>query len=109
MEGMTRRAFAEQLALAAAAPFFLDDFPLSPAERGGQGVRPQQQQEPSPIAKALAEGIRLRYPDRFSSDDLATITRGIDNRLRQIERLYQTTLTNADEPDFVYSVYRGAD
>jgi hypothetical protein len=69
----------------------------------------QQTQEPSALAKALAEGIRLRYPDRFTPDDLATITRGIDGRLRAIERLYQTTLTNADEPDFVYSVYRGAD
>ena len=50
-----------------------------------------------------------RYPERFSADDIATISRGIDNRLRQIERLYQTPLNNADEPDFVYSVYRGAD
>jgi hypothetical protein len=69
----------------------------------------QQQQEPSALAKALAEGVRLRYPDRFTPDDLAAITRSIDGRLRAIERLYQTTLTNADEPDFVYSVYRGAD
>ena len=98
---MSRRAFAEQLALLAAAPWFLED--LRP-------VPPQQQaQEPSTIAKALAESIRLRYPDRFSADDLTAITRGIDSRLRQIDRLYQTQLTNADEPDFVYSVYRGAD
>jgi hypothetical protein len=97
----SRRAFAEQLALIAAAPWFLDDF------------KPQQQQqqtqEPSALAKALAETIRLRYPDRFSAEDLTAITRSIDGRLRAIERLYQTVLTNADEPDFVYSVYRGAD
>jgi len=105
MEGMTRRGFAERLALAVAAPYLLDDIPRPPL----QPRRHQQPQEPSPLAKALAEGIRVRYPDRFSADDLATITRGIDNRLRQIERLYQTALTNADEPDFVYSVYRGAD
>ncbi|MGH7522022.1 MAG: hypothetical protein ACREMI_12170, partial [Gemmatimonadales bacterium] len=64
---------------------------------------------PSALAKALAETVRLRYPDRFSADDLTAITRSIDNRVRQVERLYQTQLTNADEPDFVYSVYRGAD
>jgi hypothetical protein len=98
---ISRRAFAEQLALVAAAPWFLED--LKPVQQQ------QQTQEPSALAKALAEGIRLRYPDRFTPDDLATITRGIDGRLRAIERLYQTTLTNADEPDFVYSVYRGAD
>lgn len=97
---ISRRAFAEQLALLAAAPWFVED--VEPAQQ-------QQAQEPSPLAKALAETIRLRYPDRFSADDLTAITRSIDNRLRQIERLSQTPLTNADEPDFVYSVYRGAD
>jgi len=98
---ISRREFAERLALVAAAPWFLED--LKPAQQQ------QQQQEPSALAKALAESVRLRYPDRFSADDLTAITRSIDGRLRAIERLYQTTLTNADEPDFVYSVYRGAD
>ena len=110
MDGISRRAFAEQLAMALAAPYFFDEFPLSRRERGSGGEdQQQQQQEPSALAKALAETVRLRYPDRFSAEDLSTITRNIDDRLRQIERLYQTSLTNADEPDFVYSVYRGAD
>jgi len=92
------------LALAVAAPYFLEGVPTPAA-------KPQapQQQEPSALAKALAQTISVRYPERFSADDLAAITRSIDNRLRQIERLYQTQITNADEPDFVYSVYRGAD
>lgn len=105
-EGMSRRAFAEQLALAAAAPWILGDLSIAEAS---PSPKTQQQQEPSALAKALAEGVRLRYPDRFTPEDLATITRSIDSRLRQIERLYATTLTNADEPDFVYAVYRGAD
>ena len=118
MDAISRRAFAERLALAIAAPYLVDESPLSGTERGtgGEagterelGSEDQQQQEPSPLAKALAEGIRLRYPDRFTADDLTTITRSIENRLRQVERLYQMTLTNADEPDFVYSVYRGDD
>jgi hypothetical protein len=40
---------------------------------------------------------------------MATITRSIDARLRGLERLYQVPLANADEPDFVFSVYRGPD
>lgn len=103
---ISRRGFAEQLALLAAAKWFVDD--LQPEPRAPQQPS-QQPQEPSPLAKALAETIRTRYPDRFTVDDLTAITRAIDGRLRAIERLYQTTLTNADEPDFVYSVYRGAD
>lgn len=112
-DSISRRAFAEQLALAAAAPWIVGDDltptpwpPLHSVERGNEGVR---QQEPSALAKALAEGVRLRYPDRFTPEELATITRSIDSRLRAVERLYQTTLTNADEPDFVYAIYRGAD
>jgi len=112
LPAITRRAFAERLALAAAAPFVLSEldasFPLSAERRGGQGVRYQAPQaEPSALAKALAEGIRLRYGDRLTADDLRTITRAIDGRLRGAERLYQTALSNADEPDFVYRVYRG--
>jgi len=99
---ISRRAFAEQLALMAAAPWFVED--LKPSQQ-----QQQQTQEPSALAKALAESVRLRYPDRFSAEDLTAITRSIDGRLRAIERLYQTALTNADEPDFVYSVYRGVD
>lgn len=105
MTELSRREFAEQLALLAAAPWFAED--VRPRERGAQ--QQQQTQEPSALAKALAETIRLRYPDRFSPEDLAAITRSIDGRLRAIDRLYQTTVTNRDEPDFVYSVYRGAD
>lgn len=101
--GISRRSFAEQLALLAAAPWFVEDLQPLPAKQQ------QQPQEPSAMAKALAETIRLRYPDRFSPEDLAAITRGIDGRLRAVDRLYQTALSNADEPDFVYSVYRGAD
>jgi hypothetical protein len=108
--GISRREFAETLALLVAAPHFLEELPpRSRRQRGREGEDPQQAEEPSALAKALAETIRLRYPDRFSPEDLATITRSIDGRLRAIDRLYQTTLTNGDEPDFVYSVYRGAD
>lgn len=109
---ITRRDFAERLALAAAAPFVLDDLtprpPLRIAERGSEATaQAPQGAEPSALAKALAEGIRLRYGDRLAPDDMRTITRAIDGRLRGAERLYQAALTNADEPDFVYRVYRG--
>lgn len=101
-----RRAFAELVALVAAAPFVALDVP-APAARAPRA--PQQQGEPSPLAKTLAESIRLRYGDRLSADDVKTITRSIETRLQGIERLNRVALTNADEPDFVFSVYRGPD
>ena len=102
---ISRRAFAERLALAAAAPLLLGDIAPLAAEAPPQ--QPQQATEPSALAKALAEAIRLRYGDRLSADDLATITRGIDGRLRGVDRLYQVALANGDEPDFVFRAYRG--
>ena len=48
---ISRREFAERLALVAAAPWFLED--LKPAQQ-------QQAQEPSALAKALTEAVRLR-------------------------------------------------
>jgi hypothetical protein len=110
---LTRRAFAERLALAVAAPFVLEDLPAPappappapPASLASQG----QDQEPSALAKALAESIRVRYGDRLSAEDVQTITRGIDSRLRNLERLYRVPLANSDEPDFIFSVFRGDD
>lgn len=49
------------------------------------------------LAKALAETVRLRYPDRFSADDVTTIARSIDGRLRAIERLYRTVLKQLEQ------------
>ena len=102
---ISRRAFAEQIALAAAAPLLLGDITPLAAQPAPQ--QPQQASEPSALAKTLAEAIRLRYGDRLSADDLATITRNIDGRLRGVDRLYQVGLANGDEPDFVFRAYRG--
>ena len=102
---ISRRAFAERLALAAAAPLLLGDISPLAAQPPAQQV--QQPTEPSALAKALAEAIRLRYGDRLSPDDLGVITRGIDGRLRGVDRLYQVALANGDEPDFVFRAYRG--
>ena len=105
---ISRRAFAERLALAAAAPYVTLDV-SAPTQSSVPPSLPTQQPEPSPLARALAESIRLRYGDRLSADDLKAITEGIEARLQGVERLYRIALTNGDEPDFVFSVYRGAD
>jgi hypothetical protein len=108
---LSRRDFAELLALWTAAPYIALDAPLlipSGSETGSlHGA--QQQAEPSPLANALAEAIRIRYGDRLSAGDLKTIAQGIETRLQGLERLYRVALANTDEPDFVFSVYRGRD
>jgi hypothetical protein len=104
---ITRRAFAERLALAAAAPFVVIDLPLTLPRGSGPAATPPQQAEPSPLARALTEAIRIRYGDRLSAEDLKTIAQSIAARLEGMERLYHVALTNADEPDFVFAAFRG--
>lgn len=107
---ISRRAFAEQLALAAAAPFVAEGLGTRVWGFGTALPSPEPQApspEPSPLARALAESIRLRYGDRLGPDDMKTITQGIEARLQGLERLYRVALANSDEPDFVFSVYRG--
>jgi len=108
---LTRRGFAERLALVAAAPFVTEGLGTWSSGLGMAlpSPEPQASPEPSALAKALAEGILLRYGDRLTADDLKTITQAIENRLQGLERLYRVTLANSDEPDFVFSVYRGAE
>src|SRR5207247_7572338 len=108
---LTRRGFAGRLALAAAAPLVTEGLGTWSSGLGMAlpSPEPQASPEPSALAKALAEGILLRYGDRLTADDLKTITQAIENRLQGLERLYRVTLANSDEPDFVFSVYRGAE
>jgi hypothetical protein len=119
MPTLSRRAFAERLALGVAAPFILDDLPSLVIGRPGAAA-PQRPEPlppapaapvvgppPSPLARALAEGVRLRYGDRLSAADLDTIARTIEARLQALEQLSRVPLGNGDEPDFVFAAYRG--
>jgi hypothetical protein len=109
---ISRRRFAERLALAAAAPFVALDLPASPFPPPTAPYRPlppSQETEPSPLAKTLAEAIRLRYGDRLSAEDLTAVTQAIHSRLQSVDQLYKVALTNADEPAFVFAAYRGSE
>ena len=111
-DALSRRAFAARIAMLSAASFILADLPpLTAAEPGAVATppRPRQDPEPSALARTLAETVRLRFPDRLTEEQLATITRSIDSRLRGLEQLYRVSLSNGDEPDFVFAAFRGAD
>ena len=58
--------------------------------------------------REFAERLALAAAASYA-DDLKAITQGIEARLQGVERLYRVALTNGDEPDFVFSVYRGAE
>lgn len=107
MSRLSRRSFAESLAVAALAPLI--------------GVRPETIRlgawapatlppagEPGAVAKALAEVIRVQYRSRLSAADLASVTRQIQTGLERVEQLRKVELANGDEPDFVFSPVRNS-
>ena len=108
MSEMSRRDFAESLALAALVPVLGPG--LGPIRSPGSGapVVPAAGAPPEPgaLAKALAAVNREQYGDRLSEADLAVVTRQIENGLERAEKVRKPALANGDEPDFVFSAIR---
>jgi len=61
---------------------------------------------PSVEATALAEIVRLRYTSRLDGAAVKEITRGIEGNLKSASTLRKIPLDNADEPAFVFRVWR---
>ncbi|HEV8177282.1 MAG TPA: hypothetical protein VGP44_06290 [Gemmatimonadales bacterium] len=105
MSTLSRRSFAESLAVAALAPLIgvrpetirLGAWPPAPSHSAS---------DPGAVAKALAEVIRRQYGSRLSAADLATVTRQIQTGLERVSELRKVELANGDEPDFVFSPVR---
>jgi hypothetical protein len=98
---LSRRTFAESLALAALAPI-LGVSPERIATLEWRGVQAELA-PPGALAKALTEAIRAQYRSRLSAKDLATISQQIQSGLERVEKLRKVSLANGDEPDFVFT------
>jgi hypothetical protein len=106
MNDLSRRSFAESLAVAALAPL-IGVRPESIRLSLGVGLTPERlDDDPGALAQALAEVIRTQYGSRLSAADLITITGQIQAGLEGVDRLRKVNLSNGDEPDFVFTAYR---
>ena len=109
MPEMTRREFAEAIALAALVPVLgTGAGPLrwpGALAAGARAAGPAAS-EPGALAKALAAAIRAQYGDRLSEADLAVVTRQIEDGLERADKIRKATVANGDEPDFVFSAIR---
>jgi len=105
---LSRRSFAESLAVAALAP--LIGARPETIRLGGWSPTafPDAGEDPGAIAKALAEVIRRQYGSRLSANDLAIVTRQIQTGLDRVDQLRKVELANGDEPDFVFSAVRSS-
>jgi hypothetical protein len=107
---LSRREFAEALALAALAPLVgtgvrAVGVPLAGVS-SAIGTAPTVPADPGALAKALAGVIRAQYGDRLGEADLAAVTRQIESGLERAEKVRKVSLANGDEPDFVFSAVR---
>jgi hypothetical protein len=103
MAAMSRREFAEAIALVGLAPLLGEG--IGPADLVALEPGPSLE-DSSSLAKALAGAIRAQYPDRLSESDLGMITRQIQAYLERAEKLRKVPLANGDEPDFLFSPVR---
>jgi hypothetical protein len=109
MSELSRREFAEAVALAALLPVLATGAgPIRwPGSfTGGSPAAGLAAHEPGALARALAGVIRAQYGDRLSEADVAVVTRQIENGLERADKIRKATLTNGDEPDFVFSAIR---
>jgi hypothetical protein len=107
---LSRREFAEALALAALVPLLgtgvrAVGVPLAGVS-SGIGTAATVPADPGDLAKALAGVLRAQYGDRLGEADLAAVTRQIQNGLERAEKVRKVSLANGDEPDFVFSAVR---
>ena len=105
MSPITRRSFAESLAVAALAPLIGSSPESVRLPRWPGGLEPVPA-DPSALAKSLTEVIRVQYGSRLSSQDLAGIARQIQAGLERVEQLKKVKMSNGDEPDFQFTAPR---
>lgn len=109
MSDVSRRDFAQTIALAALAPVLgpgMGPIRWPAALAAGAPAAGLAASEPTALAKALAEVIRVQYGDRLGEGDLESVTRQIATGLERAEKIRKATLANGDEPDFVFSAAR---
>jgi hypothetical protein len=119
---LTRRDFAKAAVAAAVAPALAacatagpESIPgpapaaaAAPAAAPAPPAAPGGQQEPTPLARALMDAVRVQYGDRMTEAEMAKVQRGISGVLSTAERLRRFPLPIATEPSFVYRVPGGA-
>jgi hypothetical protein len=107
MSDISRRSFAESLAAAVLAPRLgarAESIRLAGWAAGGR----EGSEDPSALAQALTEVIRVQYGARLSAEDLATISHQIQTGLERVDQLRKVTLANGDEPEFLPGATRRA-
>jgi hypothetical protein len=60
----------------------------------------------SPSVEPRYEELAVRFGHRLTAEQLAQVRRRIERSVRLAEEMKVTSLTNADEPEIVFTPYR---
>lgn len=115
---LTRRDFAKAAVAAAVAPALAACATTAPETAPAPAVNPtpapaasspsgSAPQNPTPLARALAEAVRVQYGDRMTEAEMAKVQRSISGVLSTADRVRRFPLPIATEPTFVYRVPGG--
>ena len=117
---LTRRDFAKAAVAAAVAPALAACATTAPETAPAPAADPTPApapaaapaagaaaQEPTPLARALAEALRVQYGDRMTEAEMAKVQRTISGVLSTAERVRRFPLPISTEPTFVYRVPGG--
>lgn len=115
---VSRRSFAKAAVAAVAAPVLAPlaaCAPPQPAPTPSTSLAdsaavasPTGAEEPTPLARALGDAVRVQYGERMTEAEMAKVQRSISGTLRTAERLRRFELPIATDPAFVYRVPGGA-
>jgi hypothetical protein len=94
----TRREFAKDLAVLAAAPLATASDP--PAARAD---KPKPADATQATAEALLEAVRARYGKHLTAEQLTAVQSSLARALYAAERLKKVKLQNSDEPAVIFS------
>jgi hypothetical protein len=103
--GISRRAFAESLAVAALAPL-VGASPAHAAFAPAAALPVLPPPDGPALARALTEVVRLQYGSRLTAEDLETVRKQIESGLERAERVRTVAIANGDDPDAVFSAAR---
>jgi hypothetical protein len=103
---LSRRSFAESLAVAALAPLVGMRPKSIRLARWETALPPGVVEDPGALARALTGVIRAQYGSRLSPKDLSTVAQQIQKGLERVDQLKKVNLGNGDEPDFVFTPSR---
>jgi hypothetical protein len=97
-----RRGFLRLVATAAAALPTVAVAQVAAPPAAAPPAAPAAPEHSSAEARALAEALRTRFPDRLAEEQWTSIVSDFDGDLASGRRLRSVKLRNSDEPDFTF-------